>query len=257
MSSHYRNGIRSKYKSLSKKEQRSLHERIENGDNSARDELIHSCLPLVYDIAKKFHRNNKHVDIEDLIQHGNIALIKAVDNWNVEKSNITTVATYYVRNALIDLIKDSKYNIRSKYDMTRKAAEDISKINSCDSSDPEEISKLTGLTLKRVRLLLSIINGKRVEYTLMDSRLHNQDNYENVADSNVNGCLADVIDMLENHIDSERDREIFLQWIKYLNKNNKTKIVAEQVNATMNEVRDSVKRTKNILKKIATESKNA
>jgi len=257
MSIEYRNNIRKHYKSLTKEMQKQLFDKISNGDFSAREEVIHSCLPLVYDLAKKFHYNNRHVDLEDLIQHGNIALIKAVDNWNIKKATITTVATYYIRNSLIDMIKDSKYNIKSKYDMTRQAAEDISKIKSCGSVDPEEIVNLTGLTNKRVKLLLGIINGRRIDYTVMNTSLHSKDSYENVGDSNLNGCLADMISMIEDNIESQRDKDIFLTWIKYINKNNKTRIVAEKVNATVNEVAESIKKTKTTLKNIAREVQNA
>ncbi|RLI44083.1 hypothetical protein DRO61_12570 [Candidatus Bathyarchaeota archaeon] len=253
MSIHYRNSIRANYKSLSKDKQKELHAKIANEDWAAREEVINSCLPLVYDLAKKFHINNKHVDLEDLIQHGNVALIRAVDNWDINKSNITTVATYYIRNSMIDLIKDSKYNIRSKYDMTKQAAEDISKIKACDSTDVEEICEKTGLTKKRVRLLLGILNGKRIEYSLMDHRLHNKDNYEHSGDNNIGGCLADVIEMLDEHVDSEQDRKIFMEWINFLHKNNKTRMVAEKTGVTVNEVTESVKRTKNLLKQIAME----
>lgn len=251
MSIEYRNQIRANYTKLSKQEQADLHGKMVNGDSDARESIIKSCLPLVYDIAKKFHYNNKHVDIEDLIQHGNIALIKAVDNWNINKSNISTVATYFIRNAMIDLIKDSKYNIRSKYDMTKQAAEDISKIKSCDSTDVDEICKQTGLTHKRVKLLLGILNGKRIEYSLMNTRLHNKDNYEYSGDNNINGCLADVVEMLDEHIDSEQDRKIFLEWINYLHKNNKTRMVADKTGVSVSEVAESVKRTKTKLKEVA------
>ena len=254
MSTYYRNQIRSSYKALKPDEQAKLHKLMSDGDMEAREQVITSCLPLVYDIAKKFHFNNKHVDIEDLIQQGNISLIRAVDNWDINKANITTVATYYIRNSLIDLIKDSKYNIRSKYDMTKQAAEDISKIKACNSTDVEEICDQTGLTKKRVRLLLGILNGKRIEYSLMDHRLHNKDNYEYSGDNNIDGCLADVIEMLDEQVDSEQDRTIFLEWINFLHKNNKTRMVAEKTGVSVDEVAESVKRTKSLLKQIAMEA---
>ena len=134
--------------------------------------------------------------------------------------------------------------------MTRQAAEDIAKIKSCGYTDTDEIISSTGLTKKRVKLLLSIMNGKRIDYSLMNSTLHSKDNYEHSGDNNLGGCLADMLELLEEHIDSERDREIFLTWIQYLNKNNKTRLVAQKVNGTMNEVADSVKKTKSTLKNI-------
>ncbi len=47
---------------LDKEKQRELWEKIQNGDSSARNEVIYSCLPMVVDIAKNFRVNNKHID---------------------------------------------------------------------------------------------------------------------------------------------------------------------------------------------------
>ena len=82
---------------------------------------------LVINIANKFRYNNKHIDLEDMIQEGNIALIQAVDKWDAYQSAITTVATWYVRNALINMITDAKYNIKYPYAMSRRAAEQLRK----------------------------------------------------------------------------------------------------------------------------------
>ena len=110
---------------LNRQEQVELHSRMKNGDADAKDTIVSSCLPLVISIAKKFRYNNKHVDIEDMIQEGNMALIKAVENWDVQKGSITTVATWYIRNRLVDVINDAKYNIQYPYSLSRRAAEQL------------------------------------------------------------------------------------------------------------------------------------
>ena len=57
----YQNDVENLYQTLTKPEQKELHDKIKGGDTNARDRVIHSCLPLVIDIAKKFRFNNKHI----------------------------------------------------------------------------------------------------------------------------------------------------------------------------------------------------
>ena len=102
MTNLYQKDLTAKHKQLTRAEQQILFSKIQTGNMDARDEVIESCLPLVIDIAKKFRYNNKHIDLDDMIQEGNIALMKAVDRWDISKGSITTVATWYVRNALIE-----------------------------------------------------------------------------------------------------------------------------------------------------------
>lgn len=251
----YRNTINSIYKPIPKEEQLSIYNRMIDGESEAKNEIIYSCLPLVYDIAKKFHINNKHVDIEDLIQNGNLALIKAVNNWNPYKSNITTVATHYIRNALIDTIKDSKYSIKNKYEVTRQAMEDIKKIKKCSSTNVDEIADKTKLCHKRIKKLLNVINGKRVDYSLVNNNIHTQNDYYD-GDFNCGGCLADVFELVNNNVKSEKDKQIFLSWIEFINKNNRVRLVAKSNNCTTKEVNQSIKQTKRLLQKLAG-SKNA
>lgn len=250
----YRSSMTAIYKPIPKEEQFSIYTKIINGDQESRNELIHSCLPLVYDIAKKFHINNKHVDIEDLIQNGNLALIKAVNNWNPDKANITTVATHYITNALIDTIKDSKYSVKNKYEITRQAMEDIKKIKKSGANSIDEIVTKTKLSVKRVKKLLNVINGKRIDYSLINNNIHTQNEYSD-GDFNCAGCLADVYEILNKNVESERDRNIFISWIEFINKNNRVRLVAKHNNCTTKEVNQSIKHTRNILKRVV--AKNA
>ena len=254
----YKDDIQSNYKALSNNEQRELYNKMKDGCITSRDKIIFSCLPLVYSIARKFQVNNKHVELEDMIQTGNIALMKTVEKWDIEKSNITTLATYCVRNALVDMIKDGKYGIVNKFDITRYAAKDIIKIKATGSRDIEEIKKETGLKDQRIKSLLSIMKSKRVYTT--DENFRSIDNNckhyidregdHNDGDKYTN-CIVGLIEMVEENIDNKKDKEIFICWIKNVNKNNKTRIVAGLTNSTVEQVSASVKSCKTKLKEIA------
>ena len=247
----YKKDITDVYIAIEKEDQFKLYEEMKDGDLSARNEIINSCLPLVYKIANKFHINNKHIDLDDLIQQGNMSLIKAVDNWDINKSWITTLTTRYVTNSLIDMIKDSKYKMKTKYDITRQAAEDINKIKKTCSKNIEDISKETGLREKRVKYLLEIMQTKRVDFSTLG---FNTDSIiENDTRGEIRGCIADIIDMLEQHVKNNQDKEIFLSWINYLNKTNKTRLISKKLNVSPDVVLSSIKNTKKILRQIVSE----
>jgi len=226
-----------------------LYEEMQNGSVEARDTLICSCLPLVIDIAKKFRKNNKHIDIEDMIQQGNIALIKAVDGWDISKAKLTTVATWCIRNTLIDMVKFSKYAIKNKFEISRKAAEDMKKIKAVDSNDVDVIQEATGLTQKRIKLLLRVVDAKRIGFSVYDFKLHSSDNIEDVADTNINGCLADLIELVEEAVEDEAEKEMFFCWLRNINKNNKARIAASEANTAVKNITATVHKTKRAVKK--------
>ena len=70
----------SNIKVLTNEEMKELFERLRNGDNSAREELINGNLKLVLSILKKFNQVKENKD--DLFQIGCIGLIKAIDNFD-------------------------------------------------------------------------------------------------------------------------------------------------------------------------------
>jgi|GEM_PF-5458575 len=249
MNVQYKDDIRSVYKPVARNEQKELFHLLKDGDSYARESLINSCLPLVCDIAHKFHFNNKHIDIEDMIQNGNIALIRAVDNWDGEKNSLTTVVTHYVNNELIDMIKDSKYKINNKYDISRRAAEHLKQIKKLDTTDVSEIKDKTGMSERRIKLLMNLLFSKRVDYSLLNPYIKSQ-NEKSTFSNNVNGCLADLVGMVNEHIVAEKDKEIFSSWLKYINKNNKTKLVSKDTGYSTEEISDSVKATKRKLREI-------
>ena len=85
----------SKYPQLSPQEELTLAQRARQGDTEAREQLIHAHLLMVVNIARQYQRPG--VEMLDLIQEGNIGLIKAVDMFDPSKGNrLSTLAFYWI-----------------------------------------------------------------------------------------------------------------------------------------------------------------
>jgi RNA polymerase sigma factor (sigma-70 family) len=247
----YQRDVDSVYRKFTKKQQVDLHAQIKNGDDGARSRVIHSCLPLVIDIAKKFRFNNKHIELEDFIQEGNIALIRAVDNWDVAKGNITTVATWYIRNSFIDMINDARYSIKTAVSFTRRAAEDLRKINNVDSSDITTISEETSLSEKRIKKLLSC--APRGQMRVSTDNINSDDQFFDDDEAlDERPCIADLASLVDRSL-PENQKTIFSHWAGISKKKMGIKEIANYLGMTPQYVYDNLKAAQRTLKRIARE----
>ena len=143
---------------LTKETEIELFKRIKNGEIQARDEAIQKNLRLVISIAKK--RLNRGLDLTDLIQYGNIGLIKAIEKFDLKKEcRFSTYATWRIRQAIdralyyetrtiripnymcahIDKLKQYLYyNSNKNYPTTKELAQ----ILNCDEKTVNKIIKL-------------------------------------------------------------------------------------------------------------------
>ena len=102
----------SKYPQLSPQEELTLATRARQGDTEARNQLIQTHLRMVVNIARQYLRPN--VEMLDLIQEGNIGLIKAVDMFDPTQGHrLTTLAFYWINKHIQRFLDHEPKNLVS------------------------------------------------------------------------------------------------------------------------------------------------
>ena len=97
----------SRYQPLTPEQELTLATRARQGDAEAREQLIHAHLLMVVNIARQYLRPD--VEMLDLIQEGNIGLIKAVDMFDPAKGNrLSTLARFWVEKYILRFLRDKQ-----------------------------------------------------------------------------------------------------------------------------------------------------
>ena len=92
---------------------------IKNGDEKAKKKLIESNLRLVANVA--FRYMNRGMDLMDLIQEGNMGLMKAVDRFEIDKGfKFSTYATWWIRQAITRALADQSRAVRLPVHLNEK-----------------------------------------------------------------------------------------------------------------------------------------
>ena len=164
-----------------------LSKRIELGDEAARTRMIKSNLRLVVSIAKKYQ--NRGCSLEDLIQEGNIGLMKSVTKFDWRRGcRFSTYATWWIKQSISRHLEDQSKTIRvpshitNVYAKVRQITEEYMEEFGIEPSTAE-LSELLGVTKS---IIISATNVGRVTASLDCPRGGNEE-----------------MDMLGNYIEDE------------------------------------------------------
>ena len=187
---------------LTPAEERELARRKDEGDEAAKRKLIESNLRLVMSITRNYM--NAGVPLLDLIQEGNLGLIRAVEKFDYRMGyKLSTYATWWIRQAVTRAIADQGRTIRLPVhvvDQVRKVMRARRVLTQKLNRDPtaEEVAKESGFDVKRVNELLDLVEDPvSLETPVGDGDSIYSDMIEDVNSEQPHEVLAELLRSVE------------------------------------------------------------
>ncbi len=142
---------------LDREAERTLALRHQQGDRDAGRRIIEACLPFVVAIALEYRRWG--VPLEDIVQQGNVGLMRAVAKFDTTKDcRLATYAAYWIRAEIREYVVRGYRVVRLGTTKAERRA--LRAYRTTRETDPERLAQVSGLSVDRVRSLLPILQAR-------------------------------------------------------------------------------------------------
>jgi RNA polymerase primary sigma factor len=191
------------YKVLTREEEIELFKRYKNNDKESYNILVNSNLKLVVFVARKYIGNG--LDLQDLIQEGNIGLINAINRFDYTKEcKFSTYAIYLIRQKITHAINDKGRTIRLPNGLIEKKLNiinQIKKFNTLYGCDPtiDELSSLLNYSKEQIEKIMncsevvSSLNAPISEDNEVELQYYIKDDKVDILSELLNNELSDNI----------------------------------------------------------------